>query len=601
MEHAQPQALLTALTPHHAPDNTGAWMDDRFMLVQASTFNTPESHDEVLPYQCPRTGRLIAAWARLDNRTELQQALRLDTQTESLTDPALIMAAFNVWGADCINRLEGDFAFVILDPHRGEVFAGRDTLGIKPLYYFLDEQLFAFATSAAPLRRIAGVDTAIDEGWLVRHITQLSTSFNRTAMDRIYKLPPAHHFHVTGTNERLKRYHQFIDDAPWSTQRSPIWVEKYRHCLDTVARDRLRTQYTIGCESSGGLDSSSVLAVIARNNLTNNHLHTFSFAHCTDEPEHILSTSQHLGIHINHVITSRRVLDDTIIDRTLDVQGLPPELGFGVTYAPVYELCRHLNIRTLFSGFGGDEVVTNTGHLLLTELWRHRAWGALWRSSPGIWPVRGVHLIRQWQHHRRPQLHNSRSLHAYSSRLKQSILHSSAITHYHLQDLANEHSRYDAGHSSINRFILDDRLNAFMPTRLESCTLMAASHGVEYRWPLLDRRLIQQYLSTPAIEKFDQGGRHLHRRAMIDALPNSVLWKPKSMGAVLPSTMNFEVEQNNLAQLIRPNNLHPILKPIIDIDRLKSALVAKPGTLSGGRRHELRHVASIQRWLERFY
>lgn len=599
-ERAQAETLLAALMPHHTPDRTGTWQDHRFLLVQASTFNTPESHGEQLPHRCPRTGRLIAAWARLDNRTELMEALKPESPADSMTDPALILAAFNAWGADCVDRLEGDFAFVILDPRQGEIFAGRDALGVKPLYYFLNEHLFAFATAAPPLHRIIGIDNSVDEAWLAQYPAQLSMSFDRTPWRQIYKLAPAHHLHVSATSQRLQRYHQFVDDAPWATRRDPQWVDRYRQQLDAAVTDRLRSRYTLGCESSGGLDSSSVLALAAQGSSAG-RLHGFSFAHCLDEPRHILSTSQHVGVHLNHVITKRQTPDLALIDRTFDVLGYPLELGFGLPNAPIYALCRQFGIRTMFSGFGGDEVVTNTGHLLFTELWHRRAWTALWRSLPGTWPVRGLRLLRQWHHQRRPLRHNPRFLAAYSARLTQSILRDDVIARHHLQEAAKAYSRYDAGHSSINRFILDDRLAAPVPTRLEGYTLVAASHGIDYRWPLLDRRLIQQYLSTPAIEKFGPPDRYLHRRAMANLLPEDVVWKGKSMGPILPTTLRQEEDHAAMMRLIPPNALHPALEAIVDTKKLKESLKLTFSLLTHEKRNELHRLALAQRWLERYH
>ena len=97
-----------------------------------------------------------------------------------------------------------------------------------------------------------------------------------------------------------------------------------------------------------------------------------------------------------------------------------------------------------------------------------------------------------------------------------------------------ETARYDAPYRRINDFILQKLLKMpYIATRLENCTVMAAHYGVDYRWPLWDVRLVQQYLSTPSIEKVGPKGvgRYLHCRAIEHLVPKQIAWKPsKDMG-----------------------------------------------------------------------
>ena len=87
----------------------------------------------------------------------------------------------------------------------------------------------------------------------------------------------------------------------------------------------------------------------------------------------------------------------------------------------------------------------------------------------------------------------------------------------------------------INDFILQHRLGPWIARRLETCTLVAATYGVEYEWPLLDARLVQQYLSTPSIEKADRmGARYLHRRAVEGVVPAKVAWKAGKPDVTVP-------------------------------------------------------------------
>ena len=139
-KYASVENLLAALTPFDQADVTGSWSNDCAMVVQALTWNTQESRHESTPQICSETKRVIAAWVRLDNRKELCSDLGLD-DIDTLTDPQIILAAHRHWGAGCVERLEGDFSFVIYDADSRQLFCARDSVGAKPLFYYLDLSL----------------------------------------------------------------------------------------------------------------------------------------------------------------------------------------------------------------------------------------------------------------------------------------------------------------------------------------------------------------------------------------------------------------------------------------------------------------------------
>jgi len=99
---------------------------------------------------------------------------------------------------------------------------------------------------------------------------------------------------------------------------------------------------------------------------------------------------------------------------------------------------------------------------------------------------------------------------------------------------------YDAGCESVNEFSLTNRWSPDMTQRLEDCSLAAASYGIEYRWPLLDMRLVELFLSIPSEYKLRHGlPRYLHRKSIQGLVPEYLIWKDKDMGAAI-NAPNFE-------------------------------------------------------------
>jgi Asparagine synthase. len=148
----------------------------------------------------------------------------------------------------------------------------------------------------------------------------------------------------------------------------------------------------------------------------------------------------------------------------------------------------------------------------------------------------------------------------------------------------------------------------YIATRLDNCTLMGASYGIDYRWPLWDVRLVQQYLSTPSIEKVGPRGmgRYLHRRAIDAVVPKRVAWKPsKDMGYGQLHKMQHQRLKTLAADTERwLADLAPALVDLIDQDKLQRQLQQlKQG--AGEREQGLgffftRQIASLHqlhRWL----
>lgn len=605
-DYADAATLLSALTPFHQADRQGHWLDERMLLVQALTFNTPESQHECVPYVCPDTGRVIASWLRLDNRDALCRQLDIPGgQDATLTDPMLVLACYQQWGTACANRLEGDFSFVIYDPTQQCCFVARDSLGVKPLYYALTDEVFIVASSAAVFTRLRHFSPVPDERWMAGYLLGESMSFTATAYRNITKLAPAHALHVTHTSSSLQRYFSFVDDAPQHFRREQHWVDTYREQLERSVRVRLRSHYALGAETSGGIDSSTVLAYMARlNERPPGDLHAFGFATCELEPEFILETSRMYNIHHNHIVTGFDQDDEAMLDRSLAVLGYPVEHGNATAHQPFYQLCEGFGIRSLFSGFGGDEVVTNPGSLLPLELIDNKRYLTLYSILNGNLVTKPLRFANWLRKSRRHGGANPAFLQGIAQRWPHHVLRDEVVERFELKARYFEGATFDAPYRTINSFILNNRIVPFVPTRLDNCTLMAASYKVDYRWPLLDRVLMQQYLSTPAIEKWHGGmGRYLHRRAVDGLVPAKVLWKPgKDMGSPM-ARMDDGVPLLQYARWGRQIEAewHPALDGLIDRDKLRQQIsVAEQG---GNRqvlplfRKTINQLRQLNRWL----
>ncbi|GAA4035774.1 lasso peptide isopeptide bond-forming cyclase [Parerythrobacter jejuensis] len=553
-----PDALMAVLDPYASANRTGSWHNRLALLSQCVTHNTPDSLHAGAPQICADTGHILLGWIRLDNRRALGNQLGLEVN-DTVPDARLVLAAYRAWGKDCAARLEGDFAFAIHDPASGRTYCARDTLGTRPFYYRNDESVFAFTSAPIVFRHLASLPLSPSERWIGRYLLGYSHDLERTAYEEVFRLPPAHYaVHTPDQGLRTQCYFEFQDTAPPVYRREQQRVDDYRAAFDQAVDVRLRSAFPLGAESSGGLDSASIVGRAAASlGEEKCSLSTFGFDGFAKDKEHQQAVAAFNAIPDHTCLPMPRMEDlEVLRTRSASFLAWPPEHPNAQYHAPIYEQCRHAGIRTLLSGFGGDEIVTCEAGELVNELQQAGKPAAFFAElGPSI-----LSRLRSLRQFLRPASASDPLRDYLRGELDKTPLTGEFIE---AQDLAGFQDKRLAGRdaSSVNQAILQKAFRAYVPGRLESCSLMAAAFGIEYRWPLLDRRLIQVFLATPAIEKRRHGmGRYLHRVAAAPYLPALIQWHGKGMG---PATAADDELQARVEQLV-PSLLNRKLAGIID-------------------------------------
>ncbi len=511
-------------------------------------------------------GRTVVAWARLDNSEALGKELGLDSdRVRSATEGELLLGAYARWGRECASRVEGDFSMVVWDPRRRGVFAARDSAGVRPLFYAAGDGCVSFATTTACLHAIPGVDLGVRSEWLAQFIHRRSTSWDDTPFRGVRKLPPGHSLWVDAGGINVWSHHTFAGESQWEDERDPRWLREYRDCLFEAVSNRVPADGRIGVENSGGLDSSTlVVAVATLFPDRRRDIHTFGFATQADEAAYIAAVESAANVSNSHVWPQRGA-DAVGYELGWRTIGYPPEHLNSVSHYPIYESARSLGIRSLFSGHGGDEVVTQQARSAPREYLDRRRYRLLWRELRGRPHRRAFVGAREWWRYR---MSSAPAMPGLVERLSTSPLDQTVLGAAGVWDRTVQAAQFDAPFATVNEFVLGARLSPATSTRTAECSIVAASFGVEYVWPLLDRRLIQQYLTTPTVWKFGEGmGRYLHRRAVADLLPAQVTWKArKSMGGRIVPPVTSEGRSRRETYPPFPD-LHHGLQEILDPER----------------------------------
>ena len=480
-------------------------------------------------------GLTIAADARLDDPEQLREALGLKPRDGRIADAALILHAYQRWGRACVERLYGDFAFVVWDAPRRRLFCARDALGARPFYYALNAQRFAFATAMEAVLAAPGVGAELDERRVSTHLASPWRDFRRRTFFReVLRLAPGHTLTVDAGRLRPVRQRRWWRPEGLPTARGGSAEEHGEGLLeelDRAVRVRLGGG-PVGVELSGGLDSSAV-AVLAARELRRRGLApppAFSWHPPPPEPMppewaegygRIRSVAAQEGLRLFYYT---RVLDDFL--RQLSEDHCLPSAGVG--YLP--PLAAGEGVRVLLTGLGGDECVSNTGaghdfRLLLS----------------GRWPSLLAHLRR---HGLRPSrevpkmlaglLHPQLMPGSFFWRLlRDGRLWSESdcwrLRNYWLIDA--QFARRVPPPAvpavrmlSVRRRQLHRLRHGHLITRMEAEVARGARCGLEYRHPLLDRRLVEFALSRPPEAFCGPPTRFLMRCAVSGLLPGEVCW-----------------------------------------------------------------------------
>ena len=570
-----PQAVINRLMPFAPPDKSGFMEDDgKSLLVHCLHWNTARSRLETTPLRHTGSGMTAASWARLDNRDELAGKLDITpAMLATMGDTELILHSYLQWGEACVDHLIGDFVFVIHDRRNNTVFCGRDQMGVRPLYYFVSDELFVCATSLNALRHLERLPQEVDPQWIAEYLLHLSMSFDRTPYIGLKKLPPAHYLTVAPHAVRLRQYFELSAEPELKLKDSRDYVTAYREVLEEAIRCRLDSEYPLGSELSGGIDSSTITAFAARFlSQPAIQLHTFGFVFSELEPQYILAVSRENRLANNHIVAGRETELEAVSQRSLELLGYPVEHGNATFHEPFYRLAEQLGIRTMLSGFGGDEFGTTIhGYMVPMELLLQRRYRELYHILPGNALYRFLRMLKlEWRRRKTDNFttmpKNTASCEAYRSRWPHRVVRDKLVARYNLEERYFDEARFDAGYTDLKKFTLEKRWMPFVPTRMENCTLMAAGRRIDYRWPLLDVRLVRLFLSIPSKENFYRGmGRYLHRRAIDGVVPDLVTWKQgKDMGAVIMQN------QDDAGHLLRfdVTGLHPLLDEFIDREKL---------------------------------
>tara|TARA_Y100001970_G_scaffold293438_1_gene440204 strand:- start:9841 stop:11661 length:1821 start_codon:yes stop_codon:yes gene_type:complete len=250
--------LMMDKIAHRGPDDQGVFVEKNFGLghVRLSILDLSSAGHQPMFSNNSRYGIIFNG--EIYNYLELKEELKNDYKFITKTDTEVILAAYQKWGKKCLDKFNGDWAFVIYDKLKNSFFGARDRYGIKPLYYtqYNDNLIFSSEIkSIIPLIKDRYVNKKIIYEYLVYNRTDQS---NETFFKDIFKLKHGHYFTVKDNSFSVDRWYNLSDNIN-SVLMTP---QEYRQELRNSVKLRLRSDVPIGVSLSGGIDSSTITSIV---------------------------------------------------------------------------------------------------------------------------------------------------------------------------------------------------------------------------------------------------------------------------------------------------------------------------------------------------
>ena len=207
------------------------------------------------------------------NFQDLRKKLEGKYKFNSNSDTETILYAYKEWGTKCLEKLNGMFAFVIYDLENNLLFGARDRLGEKPLKYYFKDGVFAFSSEVKGLLSVINNKPELDHSAIDDYLTLSYVPSPKTGFKDIYKLSPGHFFVYKNGKLNIKKYWKLNHSVKKDLSENE-WMDLLEKSIESAVKDRLVSDVPLGALLSGGVDSSAVVAFMARN--SKKRIKTFS-------------------------------------------------------------------------------------------------------------------------------------------------------------------------------------------------------------------------------------------------------------------------------------------------------------------------------------
>lgn len=525
------EQMMLALK-HRGTDGSDVQVRHFVALGHQHFWTTPEEVGERQPLSGGDGRYTILFDGRLDNREELLAALELSGPELSgavgtrMSDAAIVLGAYERWQERCFEHLLGPFAIAIHDSVRQQIVCARDPMGDRTLFYYLNERALVIASEEHAVLSHPSVSARLDETSIAQFYAMQVPADGRTLFADVRELLPAHAMVTGKTESRSWRYWDLKIDSETTPRSDDEYGEQFFALLRESVRCRMRSQTRQAVMLSGGLDSSSVAAIAARELSSSGSAKPLvSISWVFDE---LTSCDERVYIDelagLYNIDSIRFPGDDCWLMRDAHDWPWNPNTAIDNPFRRLkdrlYQVAHDNGVRTLLTGGFSDSLYTGMEYWLADLVKEFRFTDALREASRGSRKIDSLmnRGLRQLGGRTLDRLPFARRL-----RPRKPLTKPVWLTTYAeglLPDSEAEQSSFIEGSR------LWERKSVLSPLAARGVTFElfhTSRAGVEVRDPYRDRRLAEFMLSVPAHQLYNRGlYKYILRNATKGVLPESI-------------------------------------------------------------------------------
>ncbi len=349
---------MVSIQQHRGPDENGAYLDDHIGLAHARLSiidlggGTQPIHNEDKSLWIVYNGEVF-------NYPELREKLvKLGHEFYTSSDTEVILHLYEEKGINCLNQLNGQFAFAIWNSNNKTLFLARDRVGIRPLFYTIQNERLYFASEIKAIFTNEEVHRSLDQESLDQIFTFWTTLPGKSVFNNINELPPAHYMLISQQGITIDRYWNlpFSENKDSVNKKTDDLISEVSETLMDAVKIRLRADVPVGSYLSGGLDSSGITETVKNN--FNNELRSFGIRFENkdyDEGSFQNEMVDYLDVNHSEIIASNNDIGSNLEDVLWHTE--KPLLRTGPI--PLYllsNLVHQSGYKVVLTGEGADEI-----------------------------------------------------------------------------------------------------------------------------------------------------------------------------------------------------------------------------------------------------
>jgi len=341
---------------HRGPDHTGTYIDPEIALGHNRLSIIDLSPEANQPFKDISDRYYMVFNGEIYNYVELRKDLDYPFSTSS--DTEVLLAAYIKWGKKCLHKLNGMFSFAIWDKQEKVLFAARDRFGVKPFYYFKDQERFIFASEIKAIHALGIKQVPNKQVWASYFCYGSYGMPNETFWEEIDQLPGGHCLEISQEEFCIERWYCFEDiiKERQSNFKDEGVKNQYIELLKSSIQLRFRADVHVGFNISGGLDSSTLLSFVNQTQ-DSDKINAYTF-YTDNEVYDELPWAREMIKHTKHplseVLLSVNEVDNLAL-RTHYYQDEPYGGVPTIAYSKLFEKARKDNVLVLLDGQGMDE------------------------------------------------------------------------------------------------------------------------------------------------------------------------------------------------------------------------------------------------------